>query len=325
MKARRWSPRILIGGIALLAVLLGLLAYNSRNSGCPLGVDVGGAAWSPHGKAIAFTGHDSVGFHIYSLNLATRHARRLTDSRCGNEVGPSWSPSGGWLAYERSNGQPGIYLMRANGGGARRIIPDASDPAWAPDGKRLAYVANDKLYIAPLAAPRRAVWLRTGRYLVGHPAWSPDGKWIAFAADTAHDYFGDNAGVGVVSARGGRVRLINPGSDADGATWSPDSKWIAYEVYSNLGPTAIRIASPSGASDRLLRNVPEGNAFPAWSPGGTTIGIEWYPAGSQGRRAALYLVRRDGRGLRRLYSADVAIKQKRPASAGEQDHSQPPG
>jgi Tol biopolymer transport system component len=301
VKTRRWGRRILIG-IALLAVPIALLAHHSRSSGCPLGVDVGGAAWSPNGKAIAFAGHDSSGFHIYSLNLATRHARRLTDSQCGNEVGPSWSQNGRWIAYERSNGESGIYLMRANGSGPRRIIPDASDPAWAPDGKRLAYVVQGKLYIAPVAAPQQAVWLRTGNYLVGYAAWSPDGNWIAFAADTPKDYFGDNAGVGVVSARGGRVRLINPGSEADGATWSPDSKWIAYEVYSNLGPTAIRIASPSGASDRLLRNVPEGNGFPAWSPGGTRIAIYWSPAGSQGRQArqarqaVLYLVRRDGRG-----------------------------
>jgi Tol biopolymer transport system component len=309
-KARRRSRPILIGGVVLLAVVVGLLAHRSFGSGCPFGVDPGDAAWAPNGKAIAFVGHSSSGFHIYSLSLATRHATRLTNSQCGNEVQPSWSPNGKWLAYTRSNDTSGIYLVRANGGGGpRKIIPNGSYPAWSPDGTRLAYVIQDTLYTAPVAAPRQAVALRTGNYQVGNVTWSPDGKWIAFAADTPHDYFGDNAGVGVVSARGGRVRLIDPGSEASGGTWSPNSKWIAYEVYSNLGPSEIRIASRAGAADRSLRDVPEGNAVPAWSPRGATIAIYWYADGSQGRRAILYLVGRDGRDLRRIYSADVAAKQ----------------
>ena len=309
LKERRWGWRIFLCAVAFLALLTSLVVHNSRGSGCPLGVDVGGVTWSPDGKAIAFAGSDSTGFHIYSLDLATRHATRLTDSRCGNEVEPSWSPDGKWIAYERSNGDTGIYLMRANGGGPRKIIPDASYPAWSPDGKRLAYVVQERLYTAPVAAPNQAVALRTGNYQAGQPTWSPDGKWIAFGADTPHDYFGDNAGVGVVSARGGRVRLIDPGSEASGATWSPNSKWIAYEVYSNLEPSEIRVARRSGASDRLLRNVPEGNAVPTWAPRGSTIAVYWYPAGSQGRKAILYLVRRDG-SLRRIYSADAANRNR---------------
>jgi Tol biopolymer transport system component len=305
-KTPRWGWRIVIG-VALLAVIVGLLAHNSHSSGCPFAG--GEAAWSPNGKMIAFTRNDSTGSHIYSLNVATRHVRRLTDSQCGDEVSPSWSPSGQWLAYQRSNGDSGIYLIRANGSSPRRIIPDASSPAWSPDGKRLAYVVQGKLYIAPISAPQQAAWVRTGRYGVDYPSWSPDSKRIAFAADTAHDYFGDNAGVGVVSARGGRVRLIDPGSEASGATWSPDSKWIAYEVYSNLGPSEIRIARPSGASNRLLREVPEGNDIPAWSPQGDMIAIYWYSVGDQSSKMVLYLVRRDGRGLRRIYSAGVANKQ----------------
>jgi Tol biopolymer transport system component len=157
-----------------------------------------------------------------------------------------------------------------------------------------------------VAAPQQAVARRTGKYQVGEPTWSSNGKWIAFAADTPHDSFGDNAGVGVVSAHGGHVRLISPGSEASGGTWSPDNKWIAYEVYSNLGPSEIRIVRPSGASDRLLRKVPEGNAVPAWSPRGATIAVYWYAGGSQGRKAVLYLMGRDGLGLRRIHSAEVA-------------------
>jgi Tol biopolymer transport system component len=302
---RPWSSRrwVLIGAIALLALVVGLQVQHSLSSGCPLGVDVGGAGWSPDGKHIALVGHGSSGFHIYSLNLATLQATQLTESQCGNEVWPSWSPSGHWIAYERSNGGSGIYLMRADGSGQRKIIPGASEPEWAPDGKRLAYVADGKLYVAAVAAPQRALLLRTGRYEVGHLAWSPDGKWIAFDGDTPKDYFGDNAGVGVVSARGGRLRIINGGSSA---TWSPDSKWIAYEVYSNFEQSEIRIASRTGTSDRLLRKVPSGNAVPAWSPRGDRIAIYWYPAGSQGRHARLYLVGRDGGGLRQIYSAEIA-------------------
>src|SRR5215471_17418505 len=209
----RWGLRLLGCGIVLSALLAGLVEHETRSPGCPLGVDPGGAAWSPTGRELAFVGRDSAGFQIYSLNLATRQATRLTNSKCGNDVQPSWSPNGRWLAYDRTNGDSGIYLMRANGSESRKIVPDASYPAWSPDGKRLAYVVQKQLYLAPVAAPQQAVALRTGNYQVGNPTWSPDGKWIAFAADTPHDYFGDNAGVGIVSARGGRVHLISPGSE----------------------------------------------------------------------------------------------------------------
>ena len=71
---------------------------------------------------------------------------KLTDFRGADSL--SWSPDGHWLAAARSEnvaGQPGgIYLIPAEGGDPRPLIaPTAGhaflDPAFSPDGHRLAY------------------------------------------------------------------------------------------------------------------------------------------------------------------------------------------
>jgi Tol biopolymer transport system component len=299
-REHKLRPRFIIAAVAV--AILGIVALREAqigSGGCPLGADVGGAAWSPNGSSLAFAARNSSGFHIYSLDVVTRRLSQLTHSQCGNEVAPAWSPAGRRLAYERSNGERGIYVVRADGGGSRRVISgEASGPAWAPDGKRLAYVVGGSLWIARLSGGR-ALRLKTGDYLVDRPAWSPDGGRIAFGANLRGDTLDVAFSVRGVSIHGGRAQLlVGDGSDP---AWSPDGASLVYEIYSNFaGPTQIRIADRSGG-DRLVHNLPEGNAIPSWSPDGKAIAILWYAAGDRGDHVVVYLVRPDGTGFRRIY------------------------
>ena len=92
------------------------------------------------------------------------------------------------------------------------------DPAWRPDGKRLAYVGNDRdgakgtprIYVyTPETKKARAV---TGPgYL--HPAWSPDGRYLAATRTSA---FGTDVVILDAASGAELLRLTD-----DGDSWAP--------------------------------------------------------------------------------------------------------
>lgn len=58
------------------------------------------------------------------------------------------------------------------------------DPAWSPDGKRLATSFFDRIWIsAPDGRGGRALTTSPAAF-ERDPAWSPDGKWIAYSVDS---------------------------------------------------------------------------------------------------------------------------------------------
>jgi Tol biopolymer transport system component/imidazolonepropionase-like amidohydrolase len=59
------------------------------------------------------------------------------------------------------------------------VVKQIRDAVASPDGKRLAFVALDRLYLMdwPAGVPKRVTSAETGEY---QPVWSPDGQWIAY-------------------------------------------------------------------------------------------------------------------------------------------------
>jgi Tol biopolymer transport system component len=59
---------------------------------------------------------------------------------------PSWAPDGRYLAFVRKNR---IFIVRRDGRHLRRFLSrEASTPVWSPSGRLLAFTSNYDLYVA---------------------------------------------------------------------------------------------------------------------------------------------------------------------------------
>jgi len=192
----------------------------------------------------------------------------------------------GTIAFFRSDGglgvgSAGLFAIRADGSGLRRLTPSGSDVgsfAWAPDGSRIAYLDR-----------RGALWLvrpdGTGRVLLAASSplrnpwslsWSPDGKAIAVLArdpadgpPTPPNAFSDLR-IYVVPTDGGAPRRLPSGNVIE-FDWSPQGDEIAY----GDGAGRQRIIRTDGSKPRPFFRRPQtcGKGLTTWSPEATHVGF----------------------------------------------------
>ena len=117
-------------------------------SGTWMSVDV-----SPDGKRVAF---DLLG-DIYELPIEGGEARALASGMAW-DMQPRYSPDGKWIAFtsDRAGGD-NLWIMDANGGGARQITKETfrllNNPVWHPE--RPLRRGPQALHDAALARHRR--------------------------------------------------------------------------------------------------------------------------------------------------------------------------
>jgi TolB protein len=141
----------------------------------------GDPAWSPDGRRIAFTSAQGIGASAL-FTMLPDGTRRKRITKAINADNPSWALDGRTIAFDASVAEKGpnpaevnIYSVPAGGTGSpTRLIANASDPAWSPDGSRLAYVNRRQAIAAIPAAGGSATQLvAAGPYGVSQPAWQP--------------------------------------------------------------------------------------------------------------------------------------------------------
>jgi Tol biopolymer transport system component/C-terminal processing protease CtpA/Prc len=165
-----------------------------------------------------------------------------------------------------------------DGGSAQRVTRTAaaeSELLWAPDSRRLAFLAEEGLEVVLKQydfGTSRTTTLSKGPAPVRSAAYAPDGKSIAYVAGE------DALRVVALKADGAPIseRTIFTGAleGRDAApVWSPDGRWLAFGV---TGPKAFRniyVAPAAGGEARpvsFLANGATGSRI-AWSPDGTYL------------------------------------------------------
>jgi dipeptidyl aminopeptidase/acylaminoacyl peptidase len=286
---------------------------------------------SPAGSTIAWTFNERGVRNIYIADGPDFTARRLTDNTKddGQELTHlSFSKDGKTIVYVRGGDhgstRPGdapnptasavapkmqVWAV-ATAGGPARLLGDGDSPAISPDGTRVAFTQDRKIFLAPIDGSKKAEAAFTLRGASGSPTWSPDGKTLAFVSNR-----GDHSFIALWNVGSDQVHYINPQTKHDSdPVWSIDGRKIAFVREPGNGGAlrnpleepesswSIRVADLFGADS--TGDIPASRVVEVASSGDPIDPIGRDPVGLNVRWAAddtlIYFSYRDG--WQHLYS-----------------------
>ncbi|MGW7454522.1 protein kinase domain-containing protein [Streptomyces sp. NPDC054787] len=252
----------------------GAVARRDAGAVAPVRLVAGGACdmlpqWSPDRRSFAFTRTTPEGTAVWTARADGSNARRIA-SIAGGRV--SWSPDGSQLAVLRKkDGVQQLFVVDVADGTARQLTSGAGqveDPAWSPDGKRIAVCLqtapeNWQIHVVDPAAPDRAPQQVTR---LPHPAldpvWSPDGATFAYTAGTYGT--GTQGDVRLVDADGTDDReLVATAAHEMDPAWSVDGSWVAF-VRGPYEKPAIWAVRTDKTGERALTDGASAEGHPSW-------------------------------------------------------------
>ncbi len=179
------------------------------------------------------------------------------------DVDPAYSPDGKSILFTSTRGEKvGVWLVSEDGRGLQRVC-DGDQAEWAPDGTKIVFRKNHKVWIRDLKTGAQRQIVPEQFKMCSGPSWSPDGNRIAFACrwDAGNGLF-----LVEVEARGGKPVKVYDKKGACEPHWSPDGKTLVYETE-----THICTIQPEGTKNRLITYYGGVQRYGQFSPDGKRI------------------------------------------------------
>jgi Tol biopolymer transport system component/DNA-binding winged helix-turn-helix (wHTH) protein len=139
----------------------------------------------------------------------------------------SFSRDGQWVAYKNQLDGT-LWRSRIDRSEALQLtFPplDTYHPTWSPDGKRIAFEGNSRLYIVPFEGGKSEPVFQD-EHVDRQPSWSPDGSSLLFLRQPGME--GTATGrICRVDLNTRQVRDIPGSQNFETPQWSPDGKYAA--------------------------------------------------------------------------------------------------
>ncbi len=282
IRRRRRSYRlrfagIVAGGIAI-GVILGALMLRRAPAEPPTfryltysGHDYSPAA-SPDGRFVAFTSERDGTPRIWLKQLPSGEEQPLTT---GPDDLARFSPDGSLVLFTRTEGAgAALYRIGVLGGEPRKIIDNASDGDWSPDGKRVAFIrarqSDGRLVsiigtVAADGSDIREVATFADRNLA-RLRWSPGGGTIAVTELGTSS----NRPVWLVSPDGKDKQELATSRVISSLAWINGGREVIY--FENESALEGGLGVSAGTAKVMRRGVPFGSvATLAWSPSSSMV------------------------------------------------------
>jgi gamma-glutamyltranspeptidase len=160
-----------------------------------------------------------------------------------------------------------LYSQHASPSG----LTGLREPAWSPDGKRLAVVFLDRVWTIAADGRDGRPLIQDATAIQRDPAWASDGSRIAYAMDR-----GEGFDLYASRIKGGAPeRITRTAGDERFPSWTPDGRVVFAQRDADTAQWDLHVVSVSagGGWDEPMRltDTPDNEMQPRVSPDGTRV------------------------------------------------------